>query len=99
MCKRTGISRRWPHDFPSAERRRASPSELVGEGDIARVAHGRYNLTCGGMTCGWEQGPAVGNGSTAPFRFSGGLESVLIAAEGAVDRDPAAEFDAIMSEP
>ena len=72
--------------------------ELVGEGDIARVPLGRYNLTGGGLTCGWEQGPAVGDGYEAPFRFTGGLESVVIAVEGSVDRNPAAEFDAIMAE-
>ena len=72
--------------------------ELVGEGDIARVPLARYNLTGGGLTCGWEQGPAVGDGYVAPFRFTGRLEDVVIAVEGAVDRDPAAEFSAIMAE-
>jgi hypothetical protein len=72
--------------------------ELVGEGRIARVPLGRYNLTGGGLTCGWEQGPAVGDGYEAPFRFTGGLESVVIAVEGSMDRNPAAEFDAIMAE-
>lgn len=72
--------------------------ELVGEGDIERVPLGRYNLTGGRLTCGWEQGPAVGDDYRAPFRFTGRLESVVIAVEGAVERNPAAEFDAIMAE-
>ncbi|MGO9853893.1 MAG: sulfatase-like hydrolase/transferase [Acidimicrobiales bacterium] len=72
--------------------------ELVGAGEIARVPLARYNLTGGGLTCGWEQGPAVGDGYVAPFRFTGRLEDVVIAVEGAVDRDPAAEFSAIMAE-
>ena len=72
--------------------------ELVGEGDIARVPLARYNLTGGGLTCGWEQGPAVGEGYVAPFRFTGRLEDVVIAVEGEVDRNPVAEFSAIMAE-
>jgi hypothetical protein len=72
--------------------------DAVGEGDIAHVPLGRYNLTGGGLTCGWEQGPAVGEGYAAPFRFTGTLQGVVIAVEGDVDRDPAAEFDAIMAE-
>jgi arylsulfatase len=72
--------------------------ELVGEGDIARVPLTRYNITGGGLTCGWEQGPAVGDGYRAPFRFTGRLERVLITADGAVARHPQAEFDALMSE-
>jgi hypothetical protein len=72
--------------------------ELVGEGDLARIPLTRYNITGGGLTCGWEQGPAVGEGYRAPFRFTGRLERVLINADGAVWRHPPAEFDALMSE-
>jgi arylsulfatase len=71
---------------------------LVGEGDIRRVPMTRYNLTGGGLTCGWEQGPAVGEDYTAPFRFTGILHWVALEANGEVHRDPQAEFDAIMSE-
>jgi arylsulfatase A-like enzyme len=72
--------------------------DLVGDGDIAQVAFSRYNITGGGLTCGWEQGPAVGEGYQAPFRFTGHLERVVLAVEGAEHRDAQAEFDAIMSE-
>jgi arylsulfatase len=72
--------------------------EVVGEGEIGHVPLTRYNLTGGGLTCGWEQGPAVGDGYRAPFRFTGRLERVLIAADGAVLRHPQADFDALMSE-
>ena len=71
---------------------------VVGEGDIRRVPMTRYTLTGGGLTCGWEQGPAVGEDYTAPFRFTGTLHWVALEANGRGDRDPAAEFDAIMAE-
>ena len=32
----------------------------VATGPIERTPISRYNLTGGGLTCGWEQGPAVG---------------------------------------
>jgi arylsulfatase len=72
--------------------------EVVGEGDIGRIPLTRYNITGGGLTCGWEQGPAVGEGYQAPFRFTGHLERVLISANGARPRQPEAELDALMSE-
>jgi arylsulfatase len=71
---------------------------VVGEGDIRRLPMTRYTLTGGGLTCGWEQGPAVGEDYTAPFRFTGVLHWVALEANGKAERDPAAEFDAIMAE-
>jgi arylsulfatase len=73
--------------------------DQVGEGGIDRVPLARYNLTGGGMTCGWEQGPAVGPGYPAPFRFTGTLERVVITVDGPAPQEPpGARFDAIMSE-
>ena len=70
----------------------------AGEGFIERTALSRYNITGGGLTCGWEQGPAVGEGYEAPFPFSGELHRAEILVDGEVERDPQAEFDSIMSE-
>src|SRR5207237_8530216 len=44
---------------------------VVGEGAIERLTPVRHSLTGGGITCGWEQGPAVGPGYTAPFPSTG----------------------------
>ena len=71
---------------------------LVGAGDIARLTPARYTITGGGVTCGWEQGPVVGPGYDAPFRFSGLLGPVVIDIDGHPTLDAEAEFDAIMSE-
>jgi arylsulfatase len=71
---------------------------VVATGAIARVNPARYTITGGGITCGWEHGPAVGEGYTAPFRFTGALRNVSVRVGGEPHRDPAAEFGAIMSE-
>jgi arylsulfatase A-like enzyme len=71
---------------------------VIGEGDITRVTPARYSITGGGLTCGWEQGPAVGEGYEAPFAFTGMLRRVTIDVDGEPHRDPEAEFEAIMAE-
>lgn len=75
----------------------------VAEGKIERVPISRWNLTGGGITCGWEQGPAVGSGYEAPFRFTGDLASVEIrvAAPGpgpSPQHRSLADIDAILAE-
>jgi len=71
---------------------------VVGEGEIPRVTPVRYSITGGGITCGWEQGPAVGDDYTAPFPFTGRLRRVVVSVDGVAHRDPRAEFEAIMAE-
>jgi arylsulfatase len=71
---------------------------VVGEGPIERLTPVRHSITGGGITCGWEQGPSVGPGYAAPFRFTGTLRRVVVDVSGAPYRDLEAEFEAIMSE-
>jgi arylsulfatase A-like enzyme len=71
---------------------------LVGEAEIPHVTPVRYSITGGGITCGWEQGPAVGDDYEAPFAFTGGLRRVVVEVDGHPHRDENAEFEAIMSE-
>jgi arylsulfatase len=73
----------------------------VAEGRIERVPISRYNLTGGGFTCGWEQGPAVGPGYTSLFRFTGRIEKVVLETGGdGSDRARAvlSDLDAILAE-
>jgi arylsulfatase A-like enzyme len=72
----------------------------VASGPLGRVPIARYNLTGGGLTCGWEQGPAVGPGYEAPFPFRAGLDKVVIRTDEAVDGgpEPSARLDAILAE-
>jgi arylsulfatase len=71
---------------------------VVGEGDIPHTTPVRYSITGAGLTCGWEQGPAIGDGYTAPFRFTGTIHDVTVDVSGVGHRDPEAEFEAIMAE-
>ena len=70
----------------------------VGEGEIATTTPVRYSISGAGLTCGWEQGPPVGDGYAAPFRFTGTLRRVVVEVDGVGHRDPEAEFEAIMAE-
>jgi arylsulfatase len=72
--------------------------EVVGQGEIPEVTPVRYSITGGGITCGWEQGPAVGDDYAAPFRFTGRLRRVVVEVDGTPYRDPDAEVEAILSE-
>jgi arylsulfatase A-like enzyme len=71
---------------------------IVGERAIERLTPVRHSITGGGITCGWEQGPPVGPGYDAPFRFTGTLRRVVVDVSGVPYRDLQAEFEAIMSE-
>jgi arylsulfatase len=71
---------------------------VVGDGAIERLTPVRHSITGGGITCGWEQGPSVGPGYDAPFRFTGMLRRAVVDVSGEPYRDLEAEFEAIMSE-
>jgi hypothetical protein len=71
---------------------------VVGEAAIPNTTPVRYSITGAGLTCGWEQGPPIGDGYEAPFRFRGTLHRVVVDVAGVGHRDPEAEFEAIMAE-
>ena len=73
-------------------------SDVVGEGPIERLTPARFSITGGGLTCGYELGPAVAPEYEAPFRFNATLHRVVVDVSGTPALDPEAEFDAIMSE-
>jgi arylsulfatase len=70
----------------------------VGRGVIARFTPSGFSGTGVGLTCGYEWGPAIGTGYTAPFPFAGTIRSAVITPTGPVVRDPLAELEAILSE-
>jgi arylsulfatase len=72
--------------------------KIVAEGPIARFTPSGFNGVGVGLTCGYEWGPAVGDGYEAPFPFSGIITSAVVEVTGPVVRDPLAELAAIMSE-
>jgi arylsulfatase len=70
----------------------------VGRAVIPRFTPSGFNGVGAGLTCGYEWGPAVGDGYTAPFRFPGTIRRALVETRGPVVRDPLAELEAILSE-
>ncbi len=72
--------------------------EIVGEGLLPRLTPARFSITGGGLTCGYERGPAISSDYDAPFRFTAGLRDVVVDVDGPPAFDAEAEFTAIMSE-
>ncbi|MGH9171982.1 MAG: arylsulfatase [Acidimicrobiales bacterium] len=70
----------------------------VGRGQIDRFTPSGFNGVGAGLTCGYEWGPAVGQGYTAPFPYSGEIRRAVVEARGAKSRDPLAELEAILAE-
>jgi len=71
---------------------------VVGEGRIHRFTPSGFNGVGAGLTCGYEWGPAVGEGYVAPFAFNGAILAAEVAVTGPVVRDIQAELAAILSE-
>jgi arylsulfatase len=72
--------------------------EIAAAGPIERFTPSGFNGVGVGLTCGYEWGPAVGDGYRAPFIFSGTIIDAVVEVTGPVVRDPLAELAAIMSE-
>jgi arylsulfatase len=72
--------------------------DMVSEGAIPRFTIAGFNGVGVGLTCGYEWGPAVGEGYVAPFRFNGRIGRAEVEATGPVVRDPMAELEAILAE-
>jgi arylsulfatase len=70
----------------------------VGRGPIARFTPSGFTGTGVGLTCGYEWGPAVGQGYSAPFTFPGVIRRAIVRVTGPVVRDPLAELEAILAE-
>ena len=70
----------------------------IGRGPIPRFTPAGFTGTGVGLTCGYEWGPAVGNGYEAPFAFPGTIRRAVVRVTGPVVRDMLAELEAILSE-
>jgi hypothetical protein len=71
---------------------------VVGEGEIPHFTPMSFSGTGGGLTCGYEVGPAVGDDYFAPFRCNATIRRVVVEVSGEHERDPMAVFHAIMAE-
>jgi arylsulfatase len=72
--------------------------DVVSEGEINRFTPAGFNGVGVGLTCGYEWGPAVGDGYEAPFTFNGTIERAVVEVTGPVTRNPLAEIAAILAE-
>jgi len=70
----------------------------IARGDIPRFTPSGFNGVGVGLTCGYEWGPAIGPGYTAPFEFEGSITLAQVTTTGPIVRDPLAELEAILSE-
>ena len=76
----------------------AEVSHVVGAADIPHFTPMTFSYTGGGLTCGYEVGPAIGDGYDAPFRTNVEIDRVVVDVSGSPHRDPEGEYDAIMAE-
>jgi arylsulfatase A-like enzyme len=72
--------------------------EEIGRGEIGQFTPSGFNNLGVGLTCGYEWGPAVGEGYRAPFPFGGRIRSAVVEVRGPIVRDPLAELEAILAE-
>ena len=70
----------------------------VGQGPIPRCTPSGFSGTGVGLTCGYEWGPAIGDGYEAPFSINGVIHRASVEVSGPPDRDPLAELEAILSD-
>ncbi|HEY2508458.1 MAG TPA: arylsulfatase [Streptosporangiaceae bacterium] len=70
----------------------------VGQGVIPVFTPSGFSGTGVGLTCGYEWGPAIGDGYVAPFACSGTIISAVVTVTGPASRDPLAELEAILAE-
>jgi arylsulfatase len=72
--------------------------EIVAEGSISRFTPQAFNGVGVGLTCGYEWGPAVGDGYSAPDFFNGTIHRAVVETTGPILRDPMAEIEAILAQ-
>ncbi len=69
----------------------------VANGAIERFTPAVFNEVGIGMTCGYEWGPAVGEGYSAPFTFNGKIVRAEVTTTGPVVLDLVLEFASILA--
>ncbi|MGA8724266.1 MAG: arylsulfatase [Acidimicrobiales bacterium] len=72
--------------------------ERVASGPIQRWTIMAFSATNAGMTCGYELGPAVGEGYRAPFECTATIHTAVVSLSEHAPLNPMIEFERIMSE-
>ncbi len=92
------LSYRFVHDGAGGDGYLEVDGALVAEGRIPRFTVMAFSGTNAGLTCGYEFGPAVGDGYRAPFRCTAAIHSVTVTLDEHAPVNPMVEFERIMSE-
>jgi arylsulfatase len=71
---------------------------VVAEGHIPVFTLSSFSLTGIGLTCGYEIGPAVGEGYRAPFRCTAEIHAATVTLDEHVPSNPMVEFERILAE-
>ena len=71
---------------------------VVAEGHIPTFTVAAFSATGAGLTCGYELGPAVGEGYEAPFRCTATIHTATVTLSEHVPVNPMVEFERIMAE-
>ncbi len=71
---------------------------VVAEATIPTFTVAAFSATGSGLTCGYEVGPAVGEGYTAPFACTADIHSVTVTLSEHVPVNPMVEFERILAE-
>ncbi|HET9729230.1 MAG TPA: arylsulfatase [Acidimicrobiia bacterium] len=72
--------------------------KVVASGKIDHFTPMAFSYTGGGLTCGYEVGPAVGDDYTAPFPTNVTIDRVVVQLSGEPYIDAISEFMGIMAE-
>jgi arylsulfatase len=70
----------------------------VAEAPIPRFTVAAFSATGSGLTCGYEFGPAVGEGYRAPFTCTATIHSVTVTLGAQEPVNPMVEFERILAE-
>jgi arylsulfatase A-like enzyme len=71
---------------------------MVAEATIPTFTVAAFSATGSGLTCGYEMGPPVGEGYTAPFPCTATIHTVTVTLSEHVAVNPMVEFERIMAE-
>lgn len=85
-------------DGPGGPASLSIDGDVVARGSLERFTPSGFNGVGVGLTCGYEWGPAVGEGYEAPFTCNVVISRAIVEVVGPVVRDPLAELAAILSE-
>jgi hypothetical protein len=87
-----------PHENSGGDATLLVDGSAVAAGHIPLFTVAAFNETNAGLACGYELGPAIGEGYEAPFPCTAEIKSATITLSEHVPINPMVEFERIMAE-